>query len=230
MHGLHISANRKRPATKNSSSRNNIARKLLLVSCFLVLILSLAACDDQQSAASPTVVPAVPTQNQVQLSTPPPVATVTFQVYTGDGLSLNYPQSWVVRTAGTVVSLSDASGTYNMTVNLLSNANGQTTANQLADTNLASIKKTLNHPQSVAMSPTVSLAGITWSQRAASGTTLSNGVQVEREVIVLATNHPAHAANTRGVVLIYMGLKRSFAQASNTYFAPMLRTFKFLSE
>lgn len=229
MHGSHILARHECFNGRFFLSRKRIAHKALLVFCFLALALSVAACGDQRSASSPPVMPAAPTQNTFQLTTPPPVATVTFQVYTGNGLSLNYPQNWVVRSAGALVSLSDASGTYNMTVNFQPNANGQVTANQLANTNLASIKKTLSHPQSIAVSPTISLAGTTWSQRAVSGTTLSNGVQVEREVIVLATNHPAHAADTRGVVLIYMGVKQSFTQASHTYFTPMLRTFKFVA-
>jgi hypothetical protein len=228
MHGLHRLSRYECSVAKTRPFWSQVAGKALLILCFLTLILALTACDDQGSVAQSTVIPSSPTPPQFQISTPPPVATVTFQAYTGSDFSLNYPQTWVVRAAGTVVSLSDASGTYNLTVNLQPNADGKMSANQLADTSLAGVKTSLNHPQHVAISATITLAGTTWSQRAVSGTTLSNGVQVEREVIILATNHPAHAANTSGIVLIYMGLKQSFAQARKTYFAPMLQTFAFL--
>lgn len=228
MHGTHLSPDREHFVLNMHAGWKHKAGRVLLMLCFLALLLSLAACGDQKSVSSPGAVASTTHPPQFQLSTPPPVATVSFQVYTGSGLSLNYPRAWVVRVTGSVVSLSDASGTYNMTVSLTSNARGQISADQLAKTSLASIKTALSHPQSIAMSPTISLAGTTWSQQAVSGMTLSNGVQVEREVIVLATNHPAHAANTRGVVLVYMGIKQSFAQARNTYFVPMLRTFTFL--
>lgn len=227
MHGSHFLTSHERFVLKTPLFRKPRVWQALFLLCFLVLGLVLAACDNQGSVASAPATSA-PHSSQFQLSTPPPVATVSFQVYTGNGLSLNYPQTWVVRAAGTVVSLSDASGTYNMTVSLTANANGQKTAEQLAKTSLASVQTALSHPQHIAVSATVSLAGTTWSQQAVSGIALSNGVQVEREVIVLATNHPASATNTRGVVLIYMGIKQSFAQARNTYFVPMLKTFKFL--
>ncbi|HEX7734166.1 MAG TPA: hypothetical protein VF458_04870 [Ktedonobacteraceae bacterium] len=226
MHGLHRFTDHEYGASKTSQFRVREGWRGVLMFCFLALVVfSLAACDDQASASAPTVIPSSP---QAVLSTPPPVATVTFQLYSGSVFSLQYPQGWVTRSAGTVVSISDASGTYNLTVNLQPNANGKLSANQLAEANVASVKAVLTSPQSVTVSPTVTLAGATWSQRAVSGTTLSNGVQVEREVIILATNHPPHTAGTRGVVLIYMGVKQSFSQASSTYFAPMLRTFTFL--
>lgn len=227
MHGLHFSTSSGRSIFKIAPFRIQRVCRVFLLLGLLGLTLLLAACDSQGSDASATVTPALHS-SQVQLSTPPPVATVTFEVYTGNGLSLSYPQTWVVRAAGTVVSLSDASGTYNMTVSLTANANGQKTADQLAKASLASVQVALNDPQHIAVPATVSLAGTTWSQQAVSGSTLSNGIQVEREVIVLATNHPASATSTRGVVLVYMGIKQSFAQARNTYFVPMLKTFKFL--
>lgn len=228
MHGLHRSTGSQRlVVAKMSGGKSAAWRALFLLGC-LALMLMLTACDGQGSAYAPPGAPSSPVA-QFQISTPPPVATVSFQVYTGIGLSLRYPQNWVVRTAGTVVSLSDASGTYNMTVSLTPNAHGQLTASQLADTNLASVKTTLSNPQPVAMPSSVKLAGTSWSQRAVSGTTLSNGTQVEREVIILAANHPAHATSTKGVVLIYMGVKQTFAQARNTYFIPMLQTFTFLA-
>ena len=203
------------------------AGRVLLLLCLLALVLMLAACDDGTDGTTSSAL-ASPTTPQFQVTPPPAVATVTFQAYTGSMFALHYPQTWVVRTAGTMVSLSDASGTYNLTVNMQLNVDGKVSASQLADTSLASVKASLSHPQSLAMASTVTLAGTTWSQRALSGTTLTNGVQVEREVIILATNHPAHAASTQGVVLIYMGVKQTFAQARQTYFAPMLQSFAFV--
>lgn len=229
MHGLHRFTAWEHVAAHRGPVRRRAGWRALFMLSFLCLVVfSLAGCDDQGSGASslPTTIPSSP---QVVLSTPPPVATVTFQSYTGSVFSLQYPQAWVVRSAGTVVSLSDASGTYNLTVNLQPNANGQLSANQLADASLTSAKAALTNPQSVAVSPTIRMAGTSWSQRAVSGVTLSNGVQIQREVIILATNHPPRAADTRGIVLIYTGLKQSFSQASSTYFAPMLHTFTFLS-
>jgi hypothetical protein len=195
--------------------------------CCIALALTLAACDDAAGGTASSA-QASPTTPQLQVTPPPPVATVTFQAYTGSTFALHYPQTWVVRTAGTLVSLSDASGTYNLTVNIQPDANGKVSANQLADTSLASVKASLSHPQRISIASTITLAGTTWSQRAVSGTTLTNGVQVEREVIILATNHPAHSASTQGVVLIYMGVKQTFAQARKTYFTPILQTFAFV--
>jgi hypothetical protein len=204
------------------------AGKTLLLLCFLLLLLALVACDDASSGGATSAASASPTTPQLQITPPPPVATVTFQMYTGSTFALHYPQNWVVRTAGTVMSLSDASGTYNLTVNVQPNAGGKVSASQLAETSLAGVKASLSHPQRVFIASTVTLAGTTWSQRAISGTTLTNGVQVEREVIILATNHPGHASGTLGVVLVYMGVKQTFAQARKTYFAPILQSFAFV--
>src|SRR5581483_8204486 len=101
------------------------------------------------------------------------------------------------------------------------------TPDQLAEASLASTRASLRNSRTVQVPSTVNLAGTTWSQRAVSGTTLSNGQQIAIEVVILATTHPAHTASTRSVVLTYLGSQSLFNQAQHTYFVPMLQSFKF---
>lgn len=158
-------------------------------------------------------------------STPP--AALVFQAYTGSGFSISYPATWVIRTAKISVTFSDLSGAYNLLVSFTPDPRGAVTSDQLAETSRAATRASLRNPQNVQVSSTINLAGVTWSQRAVSGTTLSNGQQIAIEVMILATTYPPHASNTRGVVLTYLGAKSLFQQAQRTYFAPMLQAFKF---
>jgi hypothetical protein len=197
------------------SWKQNVWRSLLGVSV-LVLALVLAACESSgknKSFASQGLTPSV---------------APVFQTYTGPGFSIIYPESWVIRTSEFAVTFSDLSGAYNLEVSFTPNPQGAATPGQLVTQSITTTRARLAKPQTVPMPSTVTLASVTWSQQAVSGATLSNGQQVEIEVVTLATDYPAHAANTKGVVLTYLGAKALFERAQNTYFAPMLQSFKFI--
>lgn len=193
-------------------------QRLFFAGSAIILATILVACGGSGTSAS---TPATP---QSSPSGPP-----VFRPYSSPFFSITYPENWVIRTSRTTITFSDTPGTYNLAVNFAPDPHGALSSDQLAEQSLKLTRASLLNPQSVSMPSTVTLAGVTWSQRAIIGNTLSNGQQVAIEVVILTTNYPAHSANTKGVVLSYLGAKSLFTQAQNTYFSPMLQAFKFSS-
>ena len=184
----------------------------------LALTALLVACGGSGNSTS------APARPQTSPSGPP-----VFRPYTSPFFTITYPETWVIRTSSTTITFSDTPGTYNLAVSFAPDPHGAVTPTQLAEKSLDLTKASLLNPQAITMPSTVTLAGVTWSQRAITGNTLSNGQKVAIEVVILATNHPARSANTKGVVLTYLGTKSLFAQAQSTYFTPMLQAFKFIT-
>lgn len=191
-------------------------QRLFFVSGAIVLASMLVACGGSGNSASTAATP------QSSPSGPP-----VFRPYSSPFFSITYPETWVVRTSSVTITFSNSTGTYNLAVNVAPDPHGTVSSDQLAEKSLDLTKASLLTPQTVTMPATVTMAGVTWSQRAITGNTLSNGQQVAIEVVILATNYPASSANTKGVVLTYLGAKSLFTQVQTTYFSPMLQTFKF---
>ncbi len=193
-------------------------QRLFFMCSAIVLATMLAACGGSGNSASTTATP------QSSLSGPP-----VFRPYSSPFFSITYPETWVVRTSSVTITFSNSTGTYNLAVNVAPDPHGAVSSDQLAEKSLDLTKASLLAPQTVTMPATVTMAGVTWSQKAITGNTLSNGQQVAIEVVILATNYPASSAKTKGVVLTYLGAKSMFTQAQTTYFSPMLQAFKFTS-
>lgn len=193
-------------------------QRLFFACSAIVLATILAACGGSGTSVSPTATP------QSSPSGPP-----VFRPYSSPFFSITYPENWVIRTSRTTITFSDTPGTYNLAVNVAPDPHGSVSSDQLAEQSLKLTRASLLNPQSVNMPSTITLAGVTWSQRAIIGDTLSNGQRVAIEVVILTTNYPEHAANTKGVVLSYLGAKALFTQAQSAYFSPMLQAFKFTS-
>lgn len=196
---------------------NHAARRFFLSIAALICMVFLAACGgpgNSNSATAPT--PKAPT----------PIPTVALQTYTGQGFTLRYPADWKATGSAPVV-IGDAVGLYNMSIGPTANPNGVVSADKAADGGLTGTKANLQNPQSVKVPATVTLNGLTWSQRAVIGNSTENGQTVSIELVILVTNHPAHAATTKSYILVYGAEKSLFDQASQMYFMPMLLSFKF---
>ena len=225
-----------------------LARRVTAGLCVFLLVLLLAACGGSNNSGA-TSNTGSNTSNDTstgsnntndsnarpvqQMVTPTATATasskLTLKEYTGSGFTIKYPQDWKVTNSSTSIAFTDPSGNYSMTVNSQSNANGAMSEDQLVTNELENVKKGLKDDQTVNMPATATVGGQSWTQQAVSGSSTVNGKSSEVQTVVLGTNHPTHAADTKGYSITYAAPKDEFSQTSTTYFTPMLDTFTFTS-
>lgn len=184
-----------------------------LLLSILLLALFVTACglwgDNGGTTAAPT-------------TTPLHVTT-----YTGDGYSIDYPQSWTARKNGNVVVFSDPPGLSTLIVEYASNPGGELSATSAVDGGLSGFQGEAKNYEKIAIAPTTVVGGENWSQGAATGLTAYKGQDLGMKFVVLADSHRAHSSPGRTFVIIYGTDNTVFDAASRAIFQPMLQSFKF---
>jgi hypothetical protein len=188
----------------------------------------LAACGGGGTGSS-TPTPTSPTP------TPSPTTpSVALQTFTGDGFTISYPASWQKsssssqNTSQTVFQ--DATTGNSFTIVATPDPGGALSADSLANTSSqALMDSVLKNGKSETVPTSVTINGVTWSQRGASGDVTVNGQSVPAKLILLVTVHPANATTSRAFQLIYAGPALTFDMVSAQIFQPMLQSFKFTS-
>lgn len=204
--------------------RKRVIRRLSIGFSTLVLVIVLAACGGSgggtgSATPTPTAAPS-----------PTPTTATSSQLYTGDGFTIQYPQSWKVQTNQNTVIFTDALMLNTLTILIVPNPGGAISSSQQADVALSTVEKAggISNAQPVSGLPaTATVGGESWVQRGITGTVTSNGVSVPGELILLATNHPANSPTTKTFEIYYAGPSASFQQINQAYFQPMLLSFKF---
>lgn len=223
-----------------------LARRVTAGFCVLLLVLLLTACggSNNNGASSNT---GSNTGNNTstssnnngdsnarpvqQVATPTATSTskLSLKQYTGSDFTIKYPTDWKETTSTNAIAFTDPSGKYSMTINTQSNPNAAQSTDQLATNGMETVKKDLKNEQTVNVPATTTVGGQVWAQQAISGTSTMNGKSSDVETTVLATNHPARDANTKGYSITYSAPKDEFSQTNTTYFMPMLDSFTFTS-
>ena len=220
-----------------------LARRVTAGLCVLLLVLLLAACggSNNNGASSSNTSNNTSTSSnnngdsnarpvqQVLTPTATSAAKLPLKQYTGSDFTIKYPQTWKETTSATAIAFTDPSGQYSMTINTQSNPNATLSANQLVTNGMETVKKDLKNEQTVNVPATTTVGNQAWTQQAISGTSTVNGKSSDVETMVLATNHPDRAANTKGYSITYSAPKDEFSQTNTTYFMPMLDSFTFTS-
>jgi hypothetical protein len=201
----------------------NLACRIMAGICGLILALLLVACGGSTNSSGKS--------DSVNYSNSA-TETAAWQMnemktYSGNGFTIEYPQKWKEVTSGTEVTFTDPLGNYNLTVGTAPNTHGNVSASKLAEAGVTKVKTSLKNVETVTVPQTTTLAGETWCQRSFTGTHTYQGQSAPITADVLATNYPEHTSGTKGYVIAYAAVKDQFAQAQNTYFTPMLQSFKF---
>jgi hypothetical protein len=158
------------------------------------------------------------------------MATATkngLKTYTGTGFTVEYPEDWKLTTSSTETAFTDPTGSYNLSIGSTPNPQGEKTAAQLTEGGIAGAKNNLKNVRTVNVPQTTTVAGQIWNQSSITGTSTLNGQSSDVQAVVLANNHLAHSADTKGYVIVYVAAKDKFDQAQTKYFQPMLQSFKY---
>jgi hypothetical protein len=205
---------------KNMISRfKRTPHRIMPVCCCMILALLLVACGGG-TTSTPTPAP-TPQPSPTPSSTPTPGLTV----YKGKGYSISYPQGWKATPSGNSVVFSSASGVYSLAIAVNSNPDGIINASTFVNNSISGTKKTMKNPQTETLPPTTTVGGDSWGQKSISGTETSSGVSVQ--IVVISDNHPANSAHNQNFIIDYATEKSRFATANESYFQPMLQSFKF---
>jgi hypothetical protein len=200
---------------------NHISRWTTLTLCSLMLATFLIACGATGGGTAPAP---TPTPSPTPSPTPIPKATLT-----GNGFTINYPQSWQVTRSGShLVTFVDSTGTMKMSITTVPDPNEAVSAVSLANTGLKAAMVALKNAQTVSVPPTTTVGGETWNQGSVLGTQRLNNRDVMIQAVVLASVHPAKALASKGYTINYSATQPMFNQANTTYFQPMLQSFKFV--
>ncbi len=199
---------------------NHISRWTTLTLCGLILATFLIAC----GAAGGGAVTPTPTPSPTPSPTSIPKATLT-----GNGFTINYPQSWQVTRSGShLVTFVDSTGTMRMSITTVPDPNGAISAASLLSTGLKAAMVALKNAQTVSVPATTTVGGETWNQGSVSGTRRLNNRDIVIQAVVLASVFPAKALASKGYTINYSATQQMFSQANTTYFQPMLQSFKFV--
>lgn len=205
---------------------------LLVVS--LVLTIGLVACGATSGGTPSSPAPTSSTSSTGVTPTPAtsPTAPAQLVTYRGNGFTIGYPQGWVVtqQTNGSVTFTLPPRQTAKFLINVTKNAHGTVTPAKTVELGLQLFAQHATKYRQVAIAPTATIGGVTWSQAAAIGDlTIGNASQpVTTKVIVLATNHPQAAATTNTVMISYQTKAEHFDAMDKAYFQPMLQSFTFI--
>jgi photosystem II reaction center protein PsbP len=200
-----------------------VTQRLSLGVCSLVLLVLLVACGGSSPAATAT-----PTTSTTSGPAPTPTPSIAMSTAAGTTYSISYPQSWKKSGAENDVSFQDSptSGN-NLSVVVSPNPNGAVPASTLADTTIQALGKTFTGTKTVTIAPTITVNGVTWSQRAVTGTTKVGNQNVDIKVVLLVAVHPASGASTQAYEIIYGGPIFTFDLINAINFQPMVQSFKF---
>jgi hypothetical protein len=216
----------------------SMTRRVVAGGCVVVFAFLLAACSisnsnssansgnaSQASNGNPNSFKSSTTATPTAHSSTP----VVMKTYNGNGFGINYPQNWKETKSGSEVSFTDPTNSYNLTIGSATNSDGTVTADHQANSTVTKAKTNLKNVGTVNVPQTITLANQTWSQRSLTGTGTSQGQSTPIQMDILATNHPGHASNTKGYVIVYVAVKDKFSQGKGIYFTPMLQSFRFTS-
>jgi len=191
----------------------------------IILLALLVACGTTSGGSTSTATPTSAPPTLLPTTTMVAMATLA-----GNGYTMSYPQSWQISRSGTLlVTLADSTGTTKMTITVAPDPNGAISADTLVDTALKAAMVPLKNTQSESVSPTVTVAGNSWSQKSVSGTTRLNSANTDIQAVVIANVHPGNTPMSKSYTIVYSAPKTMFNQANAAYFQPILQSFKFLS-
>lgn len=207
-------------------SWKHVTRRVSISLGAIVLMVFLAGCGGGSTGSS-TPTPATPTP------TPSPATpSVGMQTFSGNGFTISYPQSWQKSSSSTQNTsqavFQDAATGNSFTIVTTPDPGGALSADSLANTSSKALAGSVlknGKPDSVPASVTVN--GVTWSQRGVSGDATVNGQSVPAKLILLVTVHPANATTSQAFQLIYASPALTFDQVNAQIFQPMLQSFKF---
>lgn len=196
-----------------------VTQRLSLSALALLSIVLLAACSIPGSSASSSTPTAIP-------SPTPAMAT-----YRGDGYTIDYPKDWTKSVTSGQITFQDSLGANALGVVAVANPNGLAQPSTVLDATIASSVKGANmtNTSPANLPASVSLAGETWVQKGTTGTVSKGGASTSFEVVVLATNHPAHSSTTKIFEFVYAGPLVGSTLADAQIFQAMLASFKFTS-
>jgi hypothetical protein len=202
----------------------HISRRTTLVLCSLIFATLLVACGATGGAGTTPAPASTPTPTPSPSPTSLPMATLT-----GNGFTINYPQSWQVSRSGShLVTLTDSTNTMKMNITVIPDPNGAINADALVTTGVKAATVALKNSQTVSVPSTTTIAGQTWSQGSVSGTQRLNNLDTMMQVVVIATVNPASSLTSKGFTIDYRATQSMFSQANTAYFQPMLQSFKFV--
>jgi hypothetical protein len=213
-----------------------LPRRWGLYMASLLFALLLVACGGSSNgAATPTPTPTSsfslsPTPTSSPPLSPTPYPAFSSTTYTGNGYTIGYPQDWnVSKSKEGIVTFTDPQGVVYLSIKVTPNPTGAVSASDQVTLAMQGIKTQTRNYQRVAISPTTSVGGETWSQGAATGdiTIPGQSSSVPGKVVVIAANHPAHAGTTKSFIIAYATARQFFDLLDSAYFQPMLRSFTF---
>lgn len=211
-----------------TSTWKHVTRRVFISLSAVVLMVFLAACGGGGNTGSAT-----PTATTPPTPTPSPTTpSVAMQTFTGNGFSISYPQSWQKTSSSSQgiaqVAFSDQTTGNAFTIVATPDPEGAASADKIADTSVQTLSNVAvknGKPETVPASMTIN--GITWAQRAITGTATVSGQSVPAKIILLVTIHPANSATSQAFQLFYGGPTLTFDQINAQIFQPMLQSFKF---
>ncbi len=204
-------------------SWKHVTRRVSISLGVVVLMVFLAACGGGSTGSS-TPTPAAPTP------TPSPsTPSVAMQTFTGNGFTISYPQNWQKSSSNNTQTVFTDQTTGNaFTIVQTPDPGGAASADSLANASVQALSTSvLKNGKTETVPASVTVNGVTWVQRALTGSITVNGQDVPAKLILLVAIHPASAANSQAFQLIYGGPTLTFDLINAQIFQPMLQSFKF---
>jgi hypothetical protein len=201
----------------------HVTRQVFISLSVVISLTVLAACGGGSSTTSSTPTPsaAVPS---------PTAALVGMQTFTGNGFSISYPQTWQKSTSNTQTVFEDSTLGNAFTIVQTADPGGAASADTLASASIQAIARTvLKNAKTESVTPSTSINGVTWSQRAVTGDVVVGSQTVPAKLVLLVAVHPASAVASQAFQLFYVAPTFTFDQVNQTIFQPMLQSFKFTS-
>jgi hypothetical protein len=208
-----------------TSSWKRVTRRMSIALSSILLVVLLAACGGTGTTGNTGSGTPTPT------ATPSPTPTPAVTTYTGNGYTISYPKDWQQSATAGQATFQDAQGLNALGVLVVPNPNGAQQAGTVQAATLTGAVKGANmtNTSPANLSASVSVGGETWLQKGTTGTASKGGASAPYEVVILAVNHPANAANTQIYELIYAGPLLGSTLLDQQIFQAMLASFKFAS-
>lgn len=202
-------------------SWKHVTRQVFLSLGSVVLMIFFAACGGGGGTASSTPTPS---------TSAPTASSVGMQTFTGNGFSISYPQNWQKSTSSSQTVFEDQTAGNAFTIVQTADPGGAASADTIASASIQAIGKTvLKNGKTETVPASVSINGVTWSQRAVTGDVAVGSQNVPAKLVLLVAIHPASAATSQAFQLFYVAPTLTFDQVNLLIFQPMLQSFKFTS-
>jgi hypothetical protein len=196
---------------------------LLWLAGMLLLSLLLAACALDGTGAPPPGATPSPTA--------PSSASRGLLTYRGDGYTIGYPATWQVEPTGSSVKFSDAADNASVSIQVVPDPEGVTAPSEIVSTSMDTIGKSglYQHYKKLPVAPVITIGGVAWQQQAARGDLVVAGQRLSMETLMMATNYPAHSAQTKLFSIYIAAPSASYKRLNMASFQPMLQSFTFVS-